>query len=108
MVFPLGFRPARYLRTNASVTIATCGDLSVSRSLKPRPARTGICSVAKYSGLTHANFDSPSLPFTRPPRFQLLLPFNGICVELAADSTCGAVFTAVPKSRIKGTYRAGG
>src|SRR5260370_16620787 len=25
--------------------------------------------VSKYSGLTHANFDSPSLPFTRTPRF---------------------------------------
>src|SRR5260221_4286688 len=64
--------------------------------------------VSKYSGLTHANLDPPSAPFTRTPRFQVLLGFKGMSVEVADDSTCGTVFTAASKSRIKGTYRSGG
>ncbi len=64
--------------------------------------------VSKYSGLTHANLDAPSAPFTRTPRFQVLLGFKGMSVEVAEDSTCGTVFTAASKSRIKGTYRSGG
>ena len=36
----------------ASFTIATCGDVFVSRSSKSLPARMGIPSVAKYPSLT--------------------------------------------------------
>src|ERR1700720_3273975 len=108
MVFPVALVPARYLRTKASLTTATCGDVCVSRLLNPRPVRRGISMVSKYSGLTHANLDPPSAPFTRTPRFQVLLGFKGMSVEVADDSTCGTVFPAASKSRIKGTYRSGG
>src|SRR5260370_33946863 len=63
--------------------------------------------VSKYSGLTHANLDPPSAPFTRTPRLQVLLGFKGMCVELADDSTCGPVFTAASKSRMKSANRSG-
>src|SRR5260221_5676645 len=108
MVFPAALMPTRYLRVKASLTTATCGDVRVSRSLNRRPLRIGICMVSKYSGLTHANFDPPSAPFTRTPRFQVLLLFKGMCVEVADDSTCGTVFSAATKSRRKDTHLSGG
>src|SRR5258707_15843980 len=85
MVFPIALIPARYLRVKASLTTGTCGDVWVSRSLNQRPVRRGICMVSKYSGLTHANLDPPSAPFTRTPRLQVLLGFKGMCVEVADD-----------------------
>src|SRR5216683_1216192 len=107
MVLPAGVTPARYLRTKASLTMATRGDVLVSRSLNPRPVNNGMFMVSKYSGLTHVNLDPPSAPFTCTPRFQLP-PFKGTCVEVAEDSTCGTVFTAACKSWMKDTYRSGG
>src|SRR5579864_6004792 len=102
MVLPAGFTPGRYLRTKASLTIATWGDVRVSRSLNPRPVSNGMFKVSKYSGLTQENLQQPSAPSTRTPRFQLA-PLKGICVEVAADSTCGRVLTAASKSWLKGT-----
>src|SRR5262245_3070052 len=54
---PTGPRFAMKRRTNVSFTIATLPEVEVSKSLKSRPARTGIPRVLKYPGLRYVNFE---------------------------------------------------
>ena len=44
---PNGFCPPKNTRANDSVTIATRGEVAVSRSSKSRPARSGVPIVGK-------------------------------------------------------------
>src|SRR4029077_1280091 len=94
--FPSGFRFGKNFRASVSLTIATCGEVLMSRSLKLRPARSGVRNVSKYPGeikLKKAMAFSPVGAFgesTCKMLFQIMR-LMGVNTDRPAETTPGRV-----------------
>jgi hypothetical protein len=101
---PSGSSPGQYFAAIASLTMITSGAWLPSRSVKPRPFRTGMPIVAKYSGLIAkkaaerrcaGSLGRPSMVKPTP----MLLPDNGSVVE-TADAVAPGIVVNPSRSRV--------